>query len=311
MPLNRTADANFHANPWAVSIETSDNAPGRPEDIVAWSPKQLAALIRLGNWLADEWRVPRRQCPAWDASGFGWHAMWGAPSHWTNVAGKVCPGRRRINQLRTVVFPAIFEGTEGDFFMALTDSQQQEILAAARQVNQAVGQGQLNYSSTIEAILSTVQQVEQPATTPSTVAAMLSCLTVMRAPCHLASNCPTLTRHLSSLADRRAPTPQSAGAASVDESRAGLPVLAAASSWSWSPSPTTGLAPAPRPADLDRCPDQRLWPRARPVPVQHGLRPEGVPRTPSRLRRCAVRASPASYTSSRSAYRAVILPLRT
>jgi hypothetical protein len=159
VPLNRTADANFHANPWAVSIETSDNAPGRPEDIVAWSPKQLAALIRWGNWLADEWRVPRRQCPAWDASGFGWHAMWGAPSHWTNVAGKVCPGRRRINQLRTVVFPAIFEGTEGDFFMALTDSQQQEILAAARQINQAVGQGQLDYSGTIEAILSTVQQV--------------------------------------------------------------------------------------------------------------------------------------------------------
>jgi hypothetical protein len=159
VPLNRTADANFHANPWAVSIETSDNAPGRPEDIVAWSPKQLAALIRWGNWLADEWRVPRRQCPAWDASGFGWHAMWGAPSHWTNVAGKVCPGRRRINQLRTIVFPAIFEGTERDFFMALTDSQQQEILAAARQINQAVGQGQLDYSGTIEAILSTVQQV--------------------------------------------------------------------------------------------------------------------------------------------------------
>jgi hypothetical protein len=41
---------------------------------------------------------------------------------------------RPINQLRTVVFPAIFEGTEGDFFMALTDSQQQEILAAARQI---------------------------------------------------------------------------------------------------------------------------------------------------------------------------------
>jgi hypothetical protein len=159
VPLNRTADANFHANPWAVSIETSDNAPGRPEDIVAWSPKQLATLIRLGNWLADEWGVPRRQCPAWDASGFGWHSMWGSPSHWTNVAGEVCPGRRRINQLRTVVFPAIFEGTEEDFFMALTDSQQQEIVAAARQINQAVGQGQLDYSGTIKTILSTVQQV--------------------------------------------------------------------------------------------------------------------------------------------------------
>jgi hypothetical protein len=43
--------------------------------------------------------------------------------------------------------------------MALTDSQQQEILAAARQINQAVGQGQLDYSGTIKTILSTVQQV--------------------------------------------------------------------------------------------------------------------------------------------------------
>ena len=142
-----------------VSIETSDNAPGRPEDIVAWSPKQLAALIRWGNWLADEWRVPRRQCPAWDASGFGWHAMC-SPSHWTNVAGKVCPGRRRIQPASHRRLPGDLRRHRGGLLHGPDrHGQQQEILAAARQINQAVGQGQLDYSGTIETILSTVQQV--------------------------------------------------------------------------------------------------------------------------------------------------------
>lgn len=42
-------------------------------------------------------------------------------------------------------------------FMALTDSEEQEILKAARQINGAVGAGQPSYSETIEATLSTVQ----------------------------------------------------------------------------------------------------------------------------------------------------------
>jgi hypothetical protein len=112
MDLERQADANLDANRFAISIETSDNHPQRPEDIVPWSPKQLAALVRLGNWCADRFDIPRRQCPAWNAGGFGWHAMWGAPSHWTPSSGKVCPGPARIAQLKTIVLPAIFAGRE-------------------------------------------------------------------------------------------------------------------------------------------------------------------------------------------------------
>lgn len=118
MSLDRQADANLDANSFAISIETSDNAPLKAADLAAWSPKQQAALIRLGRWLADTFDIPRRQCRTWLDGGFGWHAMWGAPSHWTPAVGKVCPGAARIAQLKTVVFPAIFADTQEGLTMA-------------------------------------------------------------------------------------------------------------------------------------------------------------------------------------------------
>jgi hypothetical protein len=122
MTLDRQADANLDANRFAISIETSDNAPLRPEDIAPWSPKQLAALVRLGNWLADTYGIPRRICPAWDQAGFGWHVLFGAPSHWTPVA-KACPGPVRIRQLKDIVLPAIFAGQELEADMPLTEAE--------------------------------------------------------------------------------------------------------------------------------------------------------------------------------------------
>jgi hypothetical protein len=117
MDLDRQADANLNANSFAISVETSDGGdPDRP-----WSDRQLATLVRLGNWLADHYGIPRRQCPAWDRSGFGWHVMFGAPGPWTPVA-KTCPGPVRIRQLREVVFPAVFAGTQLEDDMPLTDT---------------------------------------------------------------------------------------------------------------------------------------------------------------------------------------------
>lgn len=110
IPLDRTADANYHANPFAWSVETCDHYTGGTYTNPGFSVKQQATLIRLGKWFNAEWGVPLRQCPAWNASGFGWHAMWGAPSQWTNVAGKTCPNSTRVRQLKESVFPSIFRG---------------------------------------------------------------------------------------------------------------------------------------------------------------------------------------------------------
>lgn len=103
---DRTADANYHANPFAISIETADR--GDP-DTQPWTYEQLVSLVRLHHWLAETHNVPRRQCPAWDEGGLGYHTLFGAPSHWTPVA-KSCPGRARIKQWNEILLPAFIAG---------------------------------------------------------------------------------------------------------------------------------------------------------------------------------------------------------
>jgi hypothetical protein len=163
MTLDRQADANLDANAFAISIETSDNAPLRPEDIKPWSPKQLASLVRLGNWLAERFNIPRRQCPAWDAAGFGWHAMWGAPSHWTPSAGKVCPGPARIAQLKTIVFPAIFAGRELEDDMTTEQAQQLQALYQA-----FIVAGTTTPEETVNKLFDRVRSIEQGMVVPGT-----------------------------------------------------------------------------------------------------------------------------------------------
>lgn len=119
------ADANRTANrrpdgTGAISVETCDNAPQLPSQIEPWTPKQVAALIRLGRWAHEHHGIPLRICRSPDDPGFGWHALWDntrfeyadGSTPWTPAAGKVCPGPARIEQLKTIVFPAIFAGTD-------------------------------------------------------------------------------------------------------------------------------------------------------------------------------------------------------
>lgn len=93
---SHTADANRTANRRAVSIETEDD--GKPEQ-TPWSEKQLAALVKLVDWLCTTHGIPRAKVVAHDRPGIGWHSMFGAPSPWTPVEGKTCPGPVRIRQM--------------------------------------------------------------------------------------------------------------------------------------------------------------------------------------------------------------------
>lgn len=113
MDTGRRADANFHANAFAISIETEDN--GDP-DHFPWSPAQLASL----RWLHAKLRavhptIPRRRCLSPAGGGLGHHSMWGSPSPWTPVAGKTCPGRPvRVRQWEQILLPAFLRGEEGN-----------------------------------------------------------------------------------------------------------------------------------------------------------------------------------------------------
>lgn len=113
MDTTRHADANYRANPFALSVETEDR--GDP-DSQPWTPEQLAALA----WLARECHrvhpaIPLREADRWDGAGIGWHTMFGAPGPWTPVS-KTCPGRARIAQ-----FPALLERIQRGGSMATID----------------------------------------------------------------------------------------------------------------------------------------------------------------------------------------------
>ena len=96
------ADANGSANNRAISIEVVGDGVG------PYTQWQINELIRIGRWAASTHPIAKRVIPSEAASGFGWHVRFGAPGPWTSVRGKVCPGNARIDQLKRVVFPAIF-----------------------------------------------------------------------------------------------------------------------------------------------------------------------------------------------------------
>jgi hypothetical protein len=94
----RQADANLHANDFAVSIETQGYGTGQ------WTPAQLRSIKALLVWLNLEAKIPLVRVPKWDGAGVGYHIMFGAPGPWTPVA-KACPGCDRIVQFETVLIP--------------------------------------------------------------------------------------------------------------------------------------------------------------------------------------------------------------
>lgn len=96
------ADANVAANRSGISVEVV----GTGDD--PYTDWQVSELIRLGRWARAAHGIKPQIIPNADGAGFGWHVMFGAPGPWTDVKGKVCPGNRRIDALRSTIFPAVF-----------------------------------------------------------------------------------------------------------------------------------------------------------------------------------------------------------
>jgi len=100
MDTNVKADANYRANATAISIETEDD--GDPDN-TPWTPAQIQAIAYILVWAHTTHAIPLELCTSPTSPGIGWHSMWGAPSDWTPVRGKTCPGWARINQVVSVV----------------------------------------------------------------------------------------------------------------------------------------------------------------------------------------------------------------
>lgn len=97
MDTHTQADANYKANPRAISAETWDN--GDP-DHVPWNSAQLYRLAEIAAQAHLEDDIPLVRAPRWDAPGMGGHTD---HPEWTNVRGKTCPGLARKRQVNTII----------------------------------------------------------------------------------------------------------------------------------------------------------------------------------------------------------------
>lgn len=140
------ADANGSANVRAISVETVGDGTG---PFTNW---QVSEIIRLGIWAAANHPIERRICPAHDQSGFGWHIMFGSPGPWT-TRRKICPGPVRIQQLKDIIFPAIFAGNEENDDMAKADQD-----AINAYVNQRINDLAGRVTTQVKAIMEQVDQ---------------------------------------------------------------------------------------------------------------------------------------------------------
>jgi hypothetical protein len=111
------ADANYRANPFAISIETQGT--GYEE----WTPGQIETICRLLTWLNKTHAIPLRMCNRWDGEGIGYHIQFGSPGMWTPTA-KICPGPKRIAQIGTHIIP----GLRGDWFDMATEEELRRII---------------------------------------------------------------------------------------------------------------------------------------------------------------------------------------
>lgn len=128
--LDFQADANRDGNHRCISIETADRGETFPDwsgsDVPAWTPAQVGVLVDLVGWLCDTYGIPKVLVPDSRPGrrGIAYHRMgvphstgdpdapggpWLRPGgeRWTDSVGKVCPGDRRIAQLREIVIPRL------------------------------------------------------------------------------------------------------------------------------------------------------------------------------------------------------------
>lgn len=144
-----TADANYQGNPVVISFENADLGPGFTRwdtndgsAVPAFTDAQVKSSIVLGtaaclpgnrpgsmhadcprDWACYRQGIPAKLIPDTKPGrrGLGYHAQ-GVPGNglvpggrqWSLARGKVCPGARRIAQLREVIVPAIAANIAAD-----------------------------------------------------------------------------------------------------------------------------------------------------------------------------------------------------
>ncbi|PCC44751.1 hypothetical protein CIK65_00890 [Brevibacterium aurantiacum] len=115
-----TADANYLGSGHVISIETADyggsfgrwNTGG--DNVPYWNTKQIVSIVKIIVWACKTHNIPIKQMNSVRDRGIGYHAM-GVPNYglpnslkgtryqWSKYPGKVCPGRKRISQVPSII----------------------------------------------------------------------------------------------------------------------------------------------------------------------------------------------------------------
>jgi len=113
---NREADANYKGNSWIeggerlgfISVETAGLGDGE------WNDYQLRELEKMIRWCAATHKFPLRVAPGYHSPGIGYHVQFGSgegTNSWSNARGKICPGPKRIAQIKNVLMPRLTSGS--------------------------------------------------------------------------------------------------------------------------------------------------------------------------------------------------------
>lgn len=142
-----TADANYLGNPVVISVENADLGPGferwntnDPGQVPGFTDPQARTLVALGtaaclpgtrpgsmhancprDWACYQHGIPPRLAPdtrpgrrglAYHAQGVPGNGLVSGGVQWSLSRGKVCPGARRIRQLKDTIVPLISAAVE-------------------------------------------------------------------------------------------------------------------------------------------------------------------------------------------------------
>jgi len=117
--LRYRAASDYHGNPFCISIENADKGPGFPvwsgSNVPRFVPEQAEILAQLIAWLCARFAIPPylvsdslpgRVGPSYHRLGID---PWRVPNGvlYSSSRGKVCPGDRRIAQLRDEIMPRV------------------------------------------------------------------------------------------------------------------------------------------------------------------------------------------------------------
>ena len=117
--LQFRAASDLEGNPYSISWETEDHGAvfgsWSGSNVPEWTDAQINALVNIDIWLCDRFDIP----PVLVASsypiphGLSYHRLgidpWRVSGglRYSSSYGKVCPGDRRILQLRNIVVPRV------------------------------------------------------------------------------------------------------------------------------------------------------------------------------------------------------------